>query len=74
MHLLKIEKGAYPGQADPFILKSGGRYYIYGYWSRIHERRYSCSTKMHVWTIVLYLLERWINAIVFMGWNFSSKS
>ena len=29
MHLLKIEAGAYPGQADPYILKSGGRYYIY---------------------------------------------
>ena len=29
MHLLKIEKGCYPGQADPFILKSGGKYYIY---------------------------------------------
>ncbi len=29
MHLLKIEKGCYPGQADPFVLKSGGRYYIY---------------------------------------------
>ncbi len=29
MHLLKIEEGCYPGQADPFILKSGGRYYIY---------------------------------------------
>jgi GH43 family beta-xylosidase len=29
MHLLKIEQGAYPGQADPYILKSGGRYYIY---------------------------------------------
>ncbi len=29
MHLLKIEEGAYPGQADPFVLKSGGRYYIY---------------------------------------------
>lgn len=29
MHLLKIEDHAYPGQADPFILKSGGRFYIY---------------------------------------------
>ena len=29
MHLLKIQEGAYAGQADPFILKSGGRYYIY---------------------------------------------
>ena len=29
MHLLRIEEGCYPGQADPFILKSGGRYYIY---------------------------------------------
>ena len=29
MHLLKIEQGCYPGQADPFILKSEGRYYIY---------------------------------------------
>ena len=29
MHLLKIQPGCYPGQADPFILKSGGRYYIY---------------------------------------------
>lgn len=29
MHLLKIQPGCYPGQADPFIIKSGGRYYIY---------------------------------------------
>ena len=31
MHLLEIEKKSdhYIGQADPFILKSGGRYYIY---------------------------------------------
>ncbi len=29
MHLLKIEKDCYPGQADPFILKAQGRYYIY---------------------------------------------
>ncbi len=29
MRLLKAEEGSYPGQADPFILKSGGRYYIY---------------------------------------------
>ena len=31
MHLLEIEKNSdhYIGQADPFILKSGGRYYIY---------------------------------------------
>ncbi len=29
MHLLNIEEGCYPGQADPFILRSGGRYYIY---------------------------------------------
>ena len=29
MHLLKIEPDCYPGQADPFILKSAGRYYIY---------------------------------------------
>ena len=29
MHLLTIEPGTYAGQADPFILKSGGRYYIY---------------------------------------------
>ena len=29
MHLLKIQEGTYAGQADPFILKSGGRYYIY---------------------------------------------
>lgn len=29
MHLLKVEKDNYIGQADPFILKSGGRYYIY---------------------------------------------
>jgi GH43 family beta-xylosidase len=29
MHLLKAEKGCYQGQADPFILKSKGRYYIY---------------------------------------------
>lgn len=29
MHLLKIDKDNYIGQADPFILKSGGRYYIY---------------------------------------------
>lgn len=41
MHLLKIDKDNYIGQADPFILKSGGRYYIYttghdaiyAYWS-----------------------------------------
>lgn len=29
MHLLKIDKEKYIGQADPYILKSGGRYYIY---------------------------------------------
>lgn len=29
MHLLKIDKDNYIGQADPFILESGGRYYIY---------------------------------------------
>ena len=29
MHLLKIDKEHYIGQADPYILKSGGRYYIY---------------------------------------------
>ena len=29
MHLLRIEENCYPGQADPYILKSGGRYYIY---------------------------------------------
>lgn len=29
MHLLKIDKDNYIGQADPFILKSNGRYYIY---------------------------------------------
>jgi GH43 family beta-xylosidase len=29
MNLLKIQEGCYPGQADPFILKAGGRYYIY---------------------------------------------
>lgn len=29
MQLLQIVPGAYAGQADPFILKSGGRYYIY---------------------------------------------
>jgi GH43 family beta-xylosidase len=29
MHLLKIDKKNYIGQADPFILKTGGRYYIY---------------------------------------------
>lgn len=29
MHLLKIDREHYIGQADPYILKSGGRYYIY---------------------------------------------
>lgn len=29
MRLLYPKPGAYAGQADPFILKSGGRYYIY---------------------------------------------
>lgn len=29
MHLLKIDKSHYAGQADPFILKADGRYYIY---------------------------------------------
>ena len=29
MHLLKIDKEHYIGQADPFIFKSNGRYYIY---------------------------------------------
>ena len=29
MNLLTPQEGAYAGQADPFILKSGGRYYIY---------------------------------------------
>ncbi len=29
MHLLKVDKENYIGQADPFILKSGNRYYIY---------------------------------------------
>ena len=29
MHLLNVDKENYIGQADPFILKSNGRYYIY---------------------------------------------
>ena len=29
MHLLKVDKSHYIGQADPYILKSDGRYYIY---------------------------------------------
>lgn len=29
MHLLNIDKENYIGQADPYILESGGRYYIY---------------------------------------------
>ena len=29
MHLLKTDKENYIGQADPYILKAGGRYYIY---------------------------------------------
>ncbi|MBQ3904624.1 MAG: glycoside hydrolase family 43 protein [Eubacterium sp.] len=29
MHLLKVDKSHYIGQADPYILKSGGMYYIY---------------------------------------------
>ena len=29
MHLLNVDKENYIGQADPFILKSQGRYYIY---------------------------------------------
>ena len=29
MRLLYTKEGQYPGQADPFILKSNGRYYIY---------------------------------------------
>ena len=29
MHLLKIDKEHYIGQADPYILKANGRYYIY---------------------------------------------
>ncbi len=29
MHLLKIDKEHYLGQADPYILKANGRYYIY---------------------------------------------
>ena len=29
MHLLKIDKENYIGQADPFILESRGRFYIY---------------------------------------------
>lgn len=29
MHLLKIDKDNYIGQADPFILESNGRFYIY---------------------------------------------
>lgn len=29
MHLLKVDTSHYIGQADPYILKSGGRYYIY---------------------------------------------
>ena len=29
MHLLEVDRENYLGQADPFILKSGGRYYIY---------------------------------------------
>ena len=27
MHLLKVDKSHYVGQADPYILKSNGRYY-----------------------------------------------
>ena len=27
MHLLKVDKTHYVGQADPYILKSNGRYY-----------------------------------------------
>ena len=29
MQLLETKKENYIGQADPFILESGGRYYIY---------------------------------------------
>ena len=29
MHLLKVDPSNYQGQADPYILESGGRYYIY---------------------------------------------
>ena len=29
MHLLSIDKENYRGQADPFIFKSGDKYYIY---------------------------------------------
>lgn len=29
MHLLNIDKDNYLGQADPFVLKADGRYYIY---------------------------------------------
>ena len=29
MHLLKAEGDHYKGQADPYILKSGDKYYIY---------------------------------------------
>ena len=29
MHLLPLDKSNYVGQADPYILKSGGKYYIY---------------------------------------------
>lgn len=29
MHLLEIDKENYIGQADPYIIESGGRYYIY---------------------------------------------
>ena len=29
MHLLKVDPANYLGQADPYILGSGGRYYIY---------------------------------------------
>ncbi|MBQ9517272.1 MAG: glycoside hydrolase family 43 protein [Eubacterium sp.] len=29
MHLLQIDKDNYIGQADPYIIESGGRYYIY---------------------------------------------
>ena len=41
MHLLEIDKENYLGQADPFILKSGGRYYIY---TTGHEGIYAYSS------------------------------
>ena len=48
MHLLPLDKSNYVGQADPYILKSGGKYYIYGENALYKQKRGYYGTCIHI--------------------------